>query len=111
MDEQRDRRDAVEAADATGLIAGEQLITQAETMLPLRPDLPDLHGALPAGHEAHATVDALHGEVHAQNPNPEAIARHVGTLRSLPELEARIANWWDDPVTQNFIGAIGRMGL
>jgi hypothetical protein len=32
-----DRREAVESADATGLIAGEELITQAETLLPLRP--------------------------------------------------------------------------
>lgn len=30
-----DVRDGVESADATGMIAGEELITQAETLLPL----------------------------------------------------------------------------
>jgi hypothetical protein len=33
----RDLRDAVTSADATGLIAGEELITEAETMLPTSP--------------------------------------------------------------------------
>ncbi len=30
-------REAVLSADATGMIAGEELITQAETMLPINP--------------------------------------------------------------------------
>jgi hypothetical protein len=34
-DRENDVRDAVTSADATGLIAGEELITQAETLLPL----------------------------------------------------------------------------
>jgi hypothetical protein len=32
---ENDVREAVTSADATGLIAGEELITQAETLLPL----------------------------------------------------------------------------
>ncbi len=39
MEKERDHNDnlraGVESADATGLIAGEELITQAETLLPL----------------------------------------------------------------------------
>jgi hypothetical protein len=35
-----DIREAITAADATGLIAGEELITEAETLLPLSPQRP-----------------------------------------------------------------------
>jgi len=35
MDENNERRDGVDDADDTGLIAGEELITRAETLLPL----------------------------------------------------------------------------
>jgi hypothetical protein len=36
-DKEDDRRDAVTSADATGMIAGEELITEAETILPISP--------------------------------------------------------------------------
>lgn len=36
-DKENDRREAVTSADATGLIAGEELITEAETILPISP--------------------------------------------------------------------------
>jgi hypothetical protein len=111
----RDIREGVEDADATGMIAGEELITNAETMLPLlRPQrLPheDLHAALPPEHPAHATIDDLREEVHASQPNRETIERHVGILRALPELEARILNWWDDPRTQRYVATIDQIGL
>jgi hypothetical protein len=35
MDDRKERRDGVDDADDTGLIAGEELITEAETLLPL----------------------------------------------------------------------------
>ena len=107
-------REGVTSADATGLIAGEELITEAETLLPLeRPVLPrsDLHAALAGGHAGHATIDALHDELTAASPNPQAIETHVRALRSFPELEASVANWWDDPKTQRFIGYLSQIGL
>jgi hypothetical protein len=36
-EKEEDRREAVTSADDTGLIAGEELITEAETRLPPRP--------------------------------------------------------------------------
>ena len=113
MDKQSERRDAIGAADDTGLIGGEELITEAETLLPLRPELPreQLHAALPEGHGAHGTIDRLHAEVAGSTPNAASIAQHVGALRSLPELEATVANWWDDPKTQRFISNLNQIGL
>jgi hypothetical protein len=93
--------------DDTGMVQGEKLITHAETMLPVE----NLHDALPEDHPAHATIDALHEQVRAGKPDAEAIHRHVGVLRAVPELEARIANWWDSPSTQRFIANLGQIGL
>jgi hypothetical protein len=113
--ERRDIREGIEDADATGMVAGEELITNAETMLPLlRPQrLPreDLHAALPPEHPGHVAIDELHAEVHSSQPRRAAIEQHVGILRALPELEARIANWWDDPRTQRYVATIDQIGL
>ena len=109
-----DLRKEIEDADDTGLFAGEELITQAETLLPLmRPSIPreDLHAALPEEHSGHPAIDELHGEVEAERPNRRAIEQHVGRLRAIPELEALVANWWDDPNTQRFVGDLGQIGL
>jgi hypothetical protein len=116
MNEKDDLRKEIEAGDATGLVAGEELITQAETMLPLMRRgavLPreKLHAALPRDHDAHATIDALHAEVEKTSPDPRTIERHVGALRGLPELEAIVMNWWDDPKTQRYVAAIDQIGL
>ena len=113
MDKEELRREGVLDADDTGMIAGEELITEAETLLPLRPDLPreQLHAALPEGHEAHETIDRLHEEIASEAPRSTSIRGHVGALRSLPELEATIANWWDDPKTQRFVSYLGQIGL
>ncbi len=116
MDEKGDLREAINDADDTGLVAGEELITEAETLLPLvdsRTKLPReaLHAALPQGHSAHATIDELHAEIAGASPNRRAIERHVGILRALPELEAIVANWWDDPKTQRFVANLGQIGL
>lgn len=113
MDDKRDSlREGIDAADDTGLIAGEQLITQAETLLPLEaPALPreDLHAALPQDHRAHATIDDLHGQMGAERPDRQAIERHVDHLRAIPELEATLATWWEDPKTQRFISILGQI--
>jgi|SRR5580698_449071 hypothetical protein len=108
-------REGITDADATGLIAGEQLITQAETMLPVaqRVALPseDLHSALPQTHAAHATIDALDAELAAERPNAAAIQEHVGTLRGLPELRDRIITWYEDPRVQRFVSDLGQIGI
>jgi hypothetical protein len=95
-------REAVIAADATGLIASEDL--------PLLPH-EDLHAALPRGHAAHATIDRLRAEIEAPAPSRRSIETHVSNLRSLPEIEAVIANWWDHPNTQRFIWNLSQIGL
>jgi hypothetical protein len=113
-DSQSNLRKEIEGADDTGLVAGEELITQAETMLPLlraQAAVPadELHAALPPGHEAHATIDKLHAAIHANPLDHDAIHEHAGTLRAIPELEAIVANWWDDPKTQRFIAILGQI--
>ena len=112
MDEKRatDFRDGIVDADATGMVAGEELITEAETLLPLLPH-DDLHAALPSDHQAHSAIDELHAQIQAAAPDRGAIERHVGHLRSLPELEAIVATWWEDPKTQRFVGNLGQIGL
>ncbi|HTJ28434.1 MAG TPA: hypothetical protein VMA36_19910 [Candidatus Limnocylindria bacterium] len=60
---------------------------------------------------AHADVDALQAQLARPAPNPEAVRAHAGRLRAIPVLEARIANWWDDPETQRWIKAITDAGL
>jgi hypothetical protein len=115
MDREADRRKEIEDADDTGLVAGEEMITQAETLLPLlrqQAMLPrdELHAALPDGHDGHATIDALHDEIHASRPDPKAIERHVGALRAFPELEAIVVNWWDSPKTQRFFAILAQIG-
>ena len=110
-----DVRQGVTDADATGLIAGEQLITQAETILPIaqRVGLPsdDLHNALPDDHAAHGTIDALNAELSSERPDAAAIQQHVGTLRALPELRDRIALWWEDSRVQRFVADLGQIGI
>ena len=97
-DRRDDLRKEIEDADDTGLVAGEELIA-------------NLHAALPQGHPGHAAIDQLHGEVKSGRPDRHAIQGHVGRLRAIPELEAIVANWWDDPKTQRVIAGIGQIGL
>jgi hypothetical protein len=112
-DEREDLRKEVDAADDTGLVAGEELITQAETMLPLLQSLPreKLHAALPADHAAHAKIDELHTHLQSDTPDRGTVERHVNALRAIPELEAIVVNWWDSPKVQRFIAMLSQVGL
>jgi len=81
-----------------------------------QPDVPhppydELRAA--AGDDPHVagSVDALQAELHADAPNPAAVEQHANVLRAIPVLEARIANWWDDPDTQRWVKAITDAGL
>ena len=70
-----------------------------------------LRAAIPPSHEAHESIDALETELQQQTPRRASLEQHVGVLRSVRELEARIANWWDRPSTQEFIDDLTRIGL
>lgn len=99
MPDHRDElREEVTAADATGMIADEELVAQ-------------MHAALPPEHAAHATIDALHAEAKRRSPNRASLEKHASELRLLPELEAIVANWWDSPRTQRIIAALNQIGL
>lgn len=104
MDKNEDLRTEIDDADDTGMVAGEQLVTAAL----LREQL---HTALPDEHAAHSTIDDLHSEISADAPDRRSIEHHVGILRAFPELEAIVANWWDDPRTQRFIATLGQIGV
>lgn len=60
---------------------------------------------------ARQTLDAL--QTHLTGPRPEraTVERHVGLLRRVGTLEAIVANWWDDPVTQRWIKNLTDAGL
>jgi hypothetical protein len=77
------------------------------------PPLPDdkLRAALGSGHPEHGTIDRLHAELGAESPDRGSIEAHVHRLRSLPEIAAIVANWWDDPSTQRFISNLSATGI
>jgi len=107
-------REGITGADATGMVADEEAITAAETLLPLEPEpVPreHMHAALASEHPAHATIDRLHEEVTGAQPDRKAIEGHVSELRALPELEAIVANWWESPSTQRFVWNLSQIGL
>jgi hypothetical protein len=103
MDKNDDRREEVEAADDTGMVANQALLASfpVET----------LHEALPPSHSAHATIDRLRGELGKASPSRGALEQHVSALRSVRELEAVIANWWDSPITQRIVLDLTQIGL
>jgi hypothetical protein len=81
-----------------------------------QPDVPhppyeDLRAAVGDDPHAAGSVDALRAALHADEPDAAAVREHAGVLRGIPVLEARIANWWDDPNTQRWLKAIGDAGL
>ena len=107
-------REGINDADATGMVAGEELITQAETRLTVEPaTLPSdaLHAALPDAHSAHATIDRLHEEMGSSRPSRSAIESLAGSLRSVPELEAAVELWWESPAMQRFLWNLAQIGL
>jgi hypothetical protein len=71
----------------------------------------EMHAALGETHPERETVDALHAELGAERPDRGAITSHVSRLRSIPEIAAIIANWWDDPRTQQFLVELTGTGL
>jgi hypothetical protein len=71
----------------------------------------DLRHAAGDDASAQRELDALHQHLAATQPDPAQIRGHVDALRGVRDVEARIANWWDDPETQRWIKAITDAGL
>lgn len=70
-----------------------------------------LRAAIPASDKAQESIDSLEAELQEPAPRRASLEQHVGVLRSVRELEATIANWWDRPSTQEFIDDLTRIGL
>jgi hypothetical protein len=103
MGKNDDARTAAEAADATGMVANQELLATFPAE--------ELRSALPSSHGAHASIDELRAELGKKPPSRAALTRHVGALRSVHELEATIANWWDSPEVQQIIMDLTQIGL
>ena len=103
MDKNDDIRTEVEAADATGMVANQELLASFPAEA--------LRGAVPPSHHARASIDRLEDELAKGRPNRKSLEQHVSALRSVRELEATIANWWDSPTTQRIIFDLTEIGL
>ena len=81
-----------------------------------RPDIPhppydEFRSALGEHSEGHAALDDLAAALHEPAPEPAQVTASVDRLRAIPVLEARIANWWDSPRTQNWLKILSDAGL
>ncbi len=103
MDKSDEFREEVEAADATGMVANQELLATfpAET----------LHQALPPAHHAHTTIDQLKAELGKAKPNRAAVEKHVQTLTGVQELEAAVGRWWNSPTTQRILVTLAEFRL
>jgi hypothetical protein len=71
----------------------------------------DLRSAIGDDAAARSELDALHAHLGEPHPDPERIVRHIDALRGVRDAEARVANWWDDPLTQRWIKSLSDAGL
>jgi hypothetical protein len=80
---------------------------------PPKPPLPydELHAAIGDDPAARRELDDLRAHLDAPSPDPARVRGHVDALRGVRDAEARIANWWDDPATQNWIMFLTDAGL
>jgi len=86
-------------------------MTQSERPQPPHPPYDEYRSALGADSPGHAAIDDLHAALNESAPQPEHIWASVDRLRAIPVLEARIANWWDSPRTQNWLKILSDAGL
>jgi hypothetical protein len=49
--------------------------------------------------------------LHGPAPVQATVTQHVDVLRAVRTIEARIANWWDDPRTQQWVKSLSDTGL
>jgi hypothetical protein len=80
---------------------------------PATPMLPydELRSAIGDDPAARNELDALREHLNEPNPDPQRVAGHIDALRGIHDAEAHVANWWDDPVTQGWLKALGDAGL
>lgn len=81
-----------------------------------RPEIPhppydEFRSALGDHPEGHAALDDLHASLHDPQPAAHQVAASVERLRTIPVLEAILANWWDSPRTQNWLKILADAGL
>jgi hypothetical protein len=79
--------------------------------VPPHPPYDELRATLGNDAEARWELDALQQHLDQPNPDPSRVERHVDALRAVRTIEARIANWWDDPVTQRWFKSLSDAGL
>jgi hypothetical protein len=75
------------------------------------PPYAELRSALGDHPAGQAALDDLQAELQEPAPRPARVAASVEHLRTIPVLEARIANWWDAPRTQNWLMILNDAGL
>jgi hypothetical protein len=75
------------------------------------PPYDEYRAALGDHPEGHAALDDLRAELHGPTPSAHRVSASVERLRTIPVLEARIANWWDAPRTQNWLKILNDAGL
>ncbi|HEX8806628.1 MAG TPA: hypothetical protein VF741_06745 [Candidatus Aquilonibacter sp.] len=103
MDKSDEFREEVEAADATGMVANQELLATFPAEM--------LHQALPASHHAHATIDQLKAELGKSKPNRATLEQHVRTLGAVHEVEAAVTHWWNSPTTQRILITLAEIRL
>lgn len=85
----------------------------SEQPVPPKPQLPyeELHAAIGDDASARRELESLREHLDAPQPDPARVRGHVDALRGVRDVEARIANWWDDPSTQRWILFLTDAGL
>jgi hypothetical protein len=80
---------------------------------PSRPHLPydELQANIGDDAAARAELDALREHLDHPAPDPARLQGHVDRLKGVRDVEARIANWWDDPNTQVWVKGLTDAGL
>ena len=75
------------------------------------PPYDELRSALGDTPEHLAAVDDLHAAMNETKPQHARVRASVDRVRSIPELEARVANWFDSPSVQKWLYALSETGL
>jgi hypothetical protein len=72
---------------------------------PPTPALPydELSAAIGDDSDARRELEGLRAQLAGPAPDPARIRGHVDSLRGVRDVEARVANWWDDPETQRWV--------
>lgn len=64
-----------------------------------------------SGPEYADHVADIHSELDREEPRPSVLAAHVERLKTQPDLEFKVASWWNDPKTQAFIAELNATGI